>query len=216
MSRRRRPEGELISLDSILNIMTIAVGGLILVAVVTVLGVSDVGVSTGAVALAAPRPSAKRVLFEASEGKLFAVDEDGNATRVRDAVNLRPTEKALTAETVVEILRDNDVGDANHRVQAEPSPHGLAWVYERRESARGDTLADLAAGSGDFAKALEGLPSDAFVYVVVHDDSFEVLRRVRELVSARGVAMGWHPVEGDAPIRLGSAGSLGKRVQPVR
>jgi hypothetical protein len=216
VSRRRKPEGELISLDSMLNIMTIAVGGLILVAVVTVLGVSDVGVSTGAVALAAPRPSAKRVLFEAAGGKLFAVDEDGNATRVRDAVNQRPTDKALTAETVMEILRDDDVGDASHRVLAEPTPGGLAWVYERRETARGDTLADLAAGTGDFAEVLSSLPSDAFVYVVVHDDSFEVLRRVREMVAARGVAMGWHPVEGDAPIRMGSTGSLGKRVQPVR
>ncbi len=35
-------------MDSFLNIMTIAVGGLVLVALVTVLGVGEVGVSTGA------------------------------------------------------------------------------------------------------------------------------------------------------------------------
>ncbi len=51
------------------------------------------------------------------------------------------------------------------------------------------------------------------MYFVVHDDSFELFRRARQIVRSRGIATGWHPVEGHAPLRLTASGSLGRRIQ---
>ena len=64
-----------------------------------------------------------------------------------------------------------------------------------------------------FRQRLADLGHDGFAYFVVHDDSFEVFRKARDLARERGVAVGWHPVEGRAPLRLAVNGSLGKRIQ---
>ena len=78
-------------------------------------------------------------------------------------------------------------------------PNGLAWVYALRSGARGQRATDLERGG--------------FAYFVVHDDSFEVFGKARDILRARGVSVGWHPVEGRSPLRLSAIGSLGKRVQ---
>jgi hypothetical protein len=213
MSRRRRPEGELISLDSFLNICTIAVGALILVAVITVLGAGDVAVSSGPSTMVAPKSGATRVLFEAAGDKLYLVDEEGNGKRVLEAVREAPNMSPPSRDGLVDFLRGTDVGDENHRVTAEPLLQGMSWVYERREGAKGEGATELGRDGSPYGEALAAMSSDSFVYFVVHDDSFEIFRRARALAAARGVAVGWHPVEGNQAIRLAMNGSLGKRVQ---
>ncbi len=213
MSRRRRAEGEILSLDSFLNIVTIAVGGLILVALVTVLGVGDVSVTSGSTALAAPRPSAKRVIFQASGDRLYFLDEEGNGKRVVEAVEKHGGEGARTAESITTLLRDTDVGDETHRVLAEATPQGLAWAYDLRDDARGESTAELGREGSAFEAKLASMGQESFAYFVVHEDGFEVFRRAREMAAARGVAVGWHPVLEGAPVRLSRAGTLGRRVQ---
>jgi hypothetical protein len=211
MSRRRRDEGEILSLDSFLNIVTIAVGGLILVALVTVLGVGDVSVASGATAHAKPRGNATRVLFEAAGGRLYLLDEEGNGKRVVEAMQRSGGEP--TGEALVTLLREVDTGDTRHRVLAELIPGGIAWVYELRDDAPGETMAELGRAGSAFEATLASMDADHFVYFVVHDDSFDVFGRARDLATARGVPVGWHPVEGDVPVRLSRVGALGKRVQ---
>jgi hypothetical protein len=213
MSRRKRPEGELMSLDTFLNICTIAVGGLVLVALVTVLGVGEVSVGSGGVAMAAPAPTATRVLFEAVGGQLYLVDEEGLGKKVREAAANREGGPPTTTAAVMAMLLATDVGDARHRITAEESAHGLAWVYERRDDAPGDDLEGLKRGDSELERALASMDADHFAYFVVHEDSFEVFRVARERAAARGVAIGWHPVVAGTPLRLGTGGSLGRRVQ---
>jgi hypothetical protein len=82
-----------------------------------------------------------------------------------------------------------------------------------RADASGDSKEDLARGDSTFQRKLEGIGKDSFVYFVVHEDSFDMFRRARDVAAAKGIAVGWHPVEGSEPLRLSTSGSLGKRVQ---
>jgi hypothetical protein len=213
MSRRKRDDTPFLSLDAFLDIATNVVGILILVAVVTVLGAGNISVSSGASALNPPKPRSSRVLFELKGNEIYLVDEKGNGERVQDAVRRSLGEDAITGDRVASLLVERDVGDRTYRVQAEPQPEGIAWVYTVRADAHGESMTEIGDESSKFRRTLENLDPGSFVYFVVHDDSFDMFKKVRELASEKGVAIGWHPVEGAEPLKLSSGGSLGKRVQ---
>jgi hypothetical protein len=212
MSRRRRDTETELSLDSFLDIVTNVVGVLILIAVVTVISAGDIALSSGASALTAPKASATRVMFECAGDKLFLVDEAANGERIRDAVHEELGNESVTADRVVAVLAERDIGDVNHRVLAEWDGHNnLTWLYVLRDDARAES--DVESGDSSFVKTLDALAGHGFVYFVVHDDCFETYREARDLARARGVATGWHPVEGREPLRLNAQGSLGRRIQ---
>lgn len=212
MSKRRGSEEVLFSLDAFLDIVTNVVGVLVLVAIVTVLSAGNISVPSGATAMAMPRPSATRLLFECAGGQVFFVDEEGNGQRVLDEVKATG-EHAISADALVALLDQQDVGDATHRVRADRIERGVAWVYALRPGARGEGMTDLDREDSVFRKQLAGLERGGFAYFVVHDDSFDVFGKARDIARARGVSVGWHPVEGQAPVRLSAIGSLGKRIQ---
>ena len=213
MRRGRAAGGAAVSLDSFLDIVTNVVGVLILIAVVTVLSASDFAVASGATALSAPRQSASRIVFECAGDQLFFVDEEGNAERVRELVRREYPDEPISSDVVSVLLAMHDVGDANYRMQAEPHPQGVVWTYHRRSRARGEPIDSLGQISSIFQRKLADLDPGGFVYFVVQDDSFEAFRQARDLARARGIATGWHPVEGEAPLRLSARGSLGRRIQ---
>jgi hypothetical protein len=204
-----------LSLDSFLDIVTNVVGVLILVAVVTVLSAGDITISSGATALRAPpRAVATRILVECARGEVFIVDEEKNAEKVREAVEGWKSEDfEVSGEAVVTRLEYNDIGDKSHRVRAEIVPEGLAWVYELRKRARGDSVEEIESGDSKLAEVIRDAGAGSYVYFVVHEDSFDAFRAARDLARSRGIATGWHPVEKATPLRISSVGSLGKRVQ---
>ena len=216
--RRRRESDAAVSLDSFLDIVTNVVGVLILIAVVTVISAGDIAVSSGASALVTPRASANRVMFHLHDNQVYFFDEKDIADRI-DTAWSRRTEAALPSDDmplparVIEMLDDADVGDDTYRVRAFSGMSGLVWQYDLRRDARGETIEDLDYDHSDFATKLDELGPGDYVYVVVNDDSFELFRKVREVVRARGLALGWHPVEGQGYLRLSNIGSLGKRIQ---
>lgn len=212
MSRARQEDVEM-SLDAFLNVMKIVIGVLILIVLVTVFGGGEVGVPSGVRALAAPKPSATRVLFECKDGAIFPLDEDGNAKRIQEVVATELAAQAVTHDAITQLLFTKDVGDERHRVHAEIAPQGLAWVYVLRSGAKGESTAELSRDGSAYRQALDTMGSNSFAYFVVHDDSFETFRAARELAIARGIAVGWHPLEGDEPVRFSATGSLGTRVQ---
>lgn len=212
MSKRRGSDEILFSLDSFLDIVTNVVGVLVLVAMVTVLSAGNISVPSGATAMTTPKPTAERVLFECAGDEIYVVDEEGNGRRVLDEV-ARTGERKISADSLVALLDDNDVGDATHRVRADVVARGVAWVYALRPGARGERAGDLDRPESAYRKQLGAIERGGFAYFVVHDDGFEVFKKAREIARARGVAVGWHPVEGRGPVRLSAVGSLGKRIQ---
>ena len=212
MSRRVPEAAPALSLDSFLDIVSNVVGVLVLVALVTVLGAGEIAVSGPAVKTASPG-TARRVLFECRGDRLLVVDEEGNGRRVAEVVAGRSLPTPLSADVLAPQQLGQVVGDASHRVEAEVLPGGLAWVYTARDGAPGEGPDALGRPDSRFREVLRGLEPGGFAYFVVHDDGFEVFRRAREVVAAEGIAVGWHPIEGDAPIRLSAVGSLGRRVQ---
>jgi hypothetical protein len=212
MSKRRGNEEVLFSLDAFLDIVTNVVGVLVLVAIVTVLSAGNISVPSGATATTVTRPSATRLLFECAGGQVYFVDEAGNGRRVLEEVKATG-DQAISADKLVALLDEQDVGDTTHRVRADRVDRGVAWVYALRPGARGESVADLEREDSAFRKQIAGLERGGFAYFVVHDDSFEIFGKARELARARGISIGWHPVEGQGPVRLSAVGSLGKRIQ---
>ena len=213
MSKRHRGSDEApFSLDSFLDIVTNVVGVLVLVAMVTVLSAGNISVPSGATAMTAPSPSAERLLFECAGDEVFFVDEEANGQRVLEEVK-RSNEKAISRERLVALLDDKDVGDATHRVHATLIDRGVAWTYALRPEVHGEGKADLDRGATAFERQLARIEHGGFAYFVVHDDSFEIFRKARDLARERGISVGWHPVEGRDPVRLSAIGSLGRRVQ---
>jgi hypothetical protein len=192
--------------------VTNVVGVLVLVAIVSVISAGNISVPSGATAMAAPKPSSARLLFECAGDEIFFVDEEGNGQRVLDEV-ARSTDRNIARDDLIALLESKDVGDATHRVRADALARGIAWVYALRPEAHGERAADLDRAEAAFRKRLAALGHGGFAYFVVHDDSFEVFRKARDIARARGVSVGWHPVEGRAPVRLSAIGSLGKRIQ---
>lgn len=213
MSRRKRDDAPFLSLDAFLDIATNVVGILILVAVVTVLGAGNISVSSGASALNSPKPRANRVLFEIKGNTIYFVDEKGNGERILDEVRRSLSDEEPPGDRVASLLVEKDVGDRTYRVQAEMKPEGMVWVYTLRDDARGESMVDIVSEESKVRRMLATMGSESFAYFVVHDDSFDMFKKVRELASQEGVGIGWHPVEGAEPLRLSSTGSLGKRVQ---
>jgi hypothetical protein len=212
MSRRHGNEEAPFSLDSFLDIVTNVVGVLVLVAMVTVLSAGNISVPSGATAMTAPGPMAARVLFECSGDEIHFVDEEGNGRRVLEELTSTGS-KGTSRVELIALLDGRDVGDATYRVRADSLPNGLAWVYTLREGARGERAADLDRTDSVFQQKLAGIERGGFAYFVVHDDAFEVFHEARDRARARGVQVGWHPVEGNAPLRLSAVGSLGRRIQ---
>lgn len=214
MSKRRREDDGALSLDSFLDIVTNVVGALILIAVVTVIGAGDISVSTGASALVPTVPTAERLVFHCADNQIFFVDEKANAERIRTSLAERFDDATPLPDWIIAHLLETDVGDPSYRVQAETTDvGGVTWVYHRRAGVRGDTEAQFDVGTSDFEAKLDEIVGDTYVYFVVHADSFEIFRRARDLLRERGVPMGWHPVEGYSPLRIGASGDLGKRIQ---
>ncbi|MEZ4294025.1 MAG: hypothetical protein R3B70_03540 [Polyangiaceae bacterium] len=215
MSRRNRAESPTLSLDSFLDIVTNVVGVLILIAVVTVLGAGEISVSAGPSSLSAPRPTAERVLFECIGEEVYFVDEKENVRLVQEAARAALKGNRLTPGALEQFLRDTDVGDATHRVQVSFATDDSTpvWSFRLRPGARGDTLDSLESPTSAFRRKLAELPPGTFVYFVVHDDSFAVFQKARDLARERGAGMGWHPVAGKEPLRLSAIGSLGRRIQ---
>ena len=156
MSKRRGSDEILFSLDAFLDVVTNVVGILVLVAVVSVLSSGNISVPSGATAMAAPRPSSARLLFECAGDELFFVDEEANGQRVLNEVNLAG-KRVISSDFLVALLDDRDVGDATHRVSADPLAQGVAWVYTLRPEARGERAAFLDRAESAFQRQLDGL-----------------------------------------------------------
>jgi hypothetical protein len=116
-------------------------------------------------------------------------------------------------DALIARLEERDVGDETYRVRVDKVEGTVAWIYALRPEAHGESAADLDGADSTFRRRLAGVGGGGFAYFVVHEDSFEIFRKAREIARERGVAMGWHPVEGQAPLRLAANGSLGKRIQ---
>jgi hypothetical protein len=214
MSKRHGGDEAPFSLDSFLDIVTNVVGVLVLVAMVTVLSAGNISVPSGATAMTATRPAASRLLFECSGDQVFFVDEDATGQQVlEEAKRAKDKDHRITREELITLLEDNDIGDATHRVRADRVAGGVAWVYALRPDAHGERAADLDRPDSAIRKRLAGIEHGGFAYFVVHDDGFEIFRKVRDLARDKGVSVGWHPVEAREPLRLSAVGSLGKRIQ---
>jgi hypothetical protein len=212
MRRRRAPGEILFSLDSFLDIVTNVVGVLVLVAIVTVLSSGNISVPFAGTAMQTPGPSAERALFECVGGEIYFVDEEANGRRVLDEVTASGM-AAGAPEDIMTLLDEHDVGDETFRVRATRVEGAVAWVYALRPEARGEDVAALGAKESSYQRRLAALPRPGFAYFVVHDDSFDVFKKARDLARARGLSVGWHPVAGRDPLRIAANGSLGRRVQ---
>lgn len=196
--------------DSFLDVMTNALGVMVLVAVATVLQAGDMEIYLGTPVVHDPPYGAKRVLYECQNQHVVRLDEDAIDRVLDGEFQLGfPGRKPALGEAN-KYLEDNDVGTEHHRIRVVRRGKEI----RQREGPQGDSIVEVMKKDSAFRKSLEGLnPERRFVFFVVHSDSFDVFQIARRIARKRGLEVGWEPHETGAPIKFGQRGRRGDKVQ---
>lgn len=80
---------------------------------------------------------------------------------------------------------------------------------EPLKEARGEAGEALKAAGSRFRESLRRLdPGKNHIFFLVRHDSFEVFHTARRVAMEMGFKVGWHPLEADKPISVGSGGDI--------
>jgi hypothetical protein len=170
----------------------------------------------------------EELLFECSGGRVTFIDISallGEATRgteekgklLRSAWQVQDvTPPAGSFRLHYVIARDRELLDSLGGDAAPSSVGGFRyglseWQLEPVTMTRGETLqAALAAGS-EFRRIIDGIdPEQTAVTFWVYPDSFEVFRRLRDVLYERNVVVAGRPLPDGVPIASSRRGSLSR------
>jgi len=215
VSRRRRQRGGGASLDSFLDIVTNVVGGLILIAVVTVLGAGDIKVNLGTPVLHAAPKEAERVVLECRGGRVAKLPVKAAMDRIEQALAVTRGEQ-IDVRDFDYLLGSRDFGDALFRVKVRLNPEAgtVFMAYEPRAEEQGEDVATLRRDGSEYRQLLKRLdPRAHYLFFIVREDGFDVFREARALARARGFAVGWHPRPRQEPLLFSEHGRVGTDIQ---
>jgi hypothetical protein len=212
VSSRARPDA-LIALDSFLDVMTNAVGIMILVAIVVVVHSGTLSVTLGTPVLRDPAAGAERRVVHCAANRVAFLDEAQLRRRAWDALERECEARGgplASAEEVEQVFAQRDVGTATHRVHYIDS---ATSVFAPRKGA-GEKSSELRAPDSRFRARLAALdPAKDWLFFVVETDSFGAFRVARRLARDRGFDVGWYPHASGEPIAVSAAGSIGEHAQ---
>ncbi len=222
MSRRRRRDDSVLSLDSFVDIVTNVLGLLILIAALVIVSNRDIKVALGTPLMAKAPDDLERVIFECRENRVVPVEEGFRNARVERVVaEWHDDGSAAADEQCVAAFREMNRSRASndyHRFewQAEVVPTffgkrlSLTTVLHPVDEPVGTIVTDLRDDASDFQEHLEDYdPEKHWVFIIARENSFECLRAVRKILHERGFQVGWTPQANDEPLRFSSGGGLG-------
>jgi len=196
--------------DSFLDVMTNALGVMVLVAVATVLQAGGAKVYLGTPVVHDPPHGAKRVLYECRDQHVVRVDEDMLDRILENELLLGFPDGRSSLGESNRYLEENDVGTEHHRIRL---VRGGKEVRQR-DGPQGESIAEVMKPGSSFRKSVQSLdPRRRFAFFVVHSDSFDAFQVARRIARKRGLEVGWEPHETGAPIKFGQRGRRGDRVQ---
>ena len=208
MRRRRSLLG--LSQDSFLDIMTNALGVMVLVAVAVVLQSGSMAINLGTPVVQDPPRGAARVLYECRDQHVVRLD-DVELDQILDGeLKMAFPGEQPTAYEANQHLAAEDVGTKHHSIRV----IRRGTEIRLREGPQGESIVDLLKDESEFRKSLKRLnPKKKFAFFIVHGDSFDAFQVARRIARKRGLEVGWEPHETGAPIQFGRRGRRGDKVQ---
>jgi hypothetical protein len=206
MPKIRRGDPELL-LVSFCDIVTITTAAMFLAMIIVIDQSSRVPTVRPMPMLRSTTNSA--VYFECRAGHVFPIFRDKLAEAFKSegrkvaAANLRQAGGDIQA--VGEIMK-LDIGDEYYRLDSHYLMLGIMALVPR-EGVLGTSVEELLESpSNDFRKIVNAMDKDAqYCAFLVRDDSFEVFRRARELVSTKNFTAGWELLDHGEPITFSGA-----------
>ncbi|MDQ6707721.1 MAG: hypothetical protein M3Z85_17305 [Acidobacteriota bacterium] len=113
----------------------------------------------------------------------------------REVASLPKASPATKLPMLVELFHNHAIPvDKKHFKFAKQKSTTLAT----RES-DGETSEEIKNPDSDFSKYLAGIkPAKQYLACLLNDDSFDIFREIREIARAKGVAVGWEPIDTSA------------------
>ncbi len=212
-----------LDLDSFLDIVTNAIGFLMLVALLAAISSQNMSVLLATPVLRPPPPGTTRVLFECRGNRILRIDQDTIHRNIREAVRRHPRAPGAKPgiTEIPAVFQQADIGDAFYRVRAEMEREGtaakeaeLVLIYERRSAEHGEVIESLRQPSSTYRALIRSLDANKhFAYFIVRQDSFEVFREARTIAREHGLAIGWAPQPLAEELRFSETGAFGRDVQ---
>jgi hypothetical protein len=213
---KRQEDDWAVGLDSLLDVVTNAIGFLVLVALLTALDSQNMSILLGTPLVREPPSGTQRVLFECRHSRIVQIDEAAIHQNIRQHLGRympRPGTPPDLAQ-IQAILQRADAGNRFYRVHADIRDQELAFVYEPRADDQGETLEAIRQPSSQYATAIRTAdPKKHFAYFIVRQDSFELYREARQIARDHGLAVGWAPHADGEELRFSEKGAFGDDVQ---
>lgn len=202
---RRGATGE--NLDSFLDIMTNTVGVLVFVLLFVTLAAADATVLVRTPLHQATSRTAR--LFEVRGDSLYLVDTRAASGSFQDFLERLPAVNWYTVDYVENRINNFTTATPNYRVDFVGSmrygSYGLR--YRLSKTAKGDASRTLRDSASHYLTVLSTLdPKEHYVAFLVRPDGFNAFREARKLAWARGLKVGWEPVEATDELIFGSGG----------
>lgn len=204
--RQARRTGTAGNLDSFLDIMTNTVGVLVFVLLFVTLAAAD-----ATVLVRTPlhqQTSLAARMFEVRGDTVYFVDTEAGTAAFLRLVRQLPTANWYNVDIVQRRINNFSANTSNYRVDFTGSfLYSWGLRYRLRSDVSGDVIPDLRDSTSQYRSILAALDADEhYVAFLVRPDGFEAFREARKLAWARGLKVGWEPMEAGRELTFGSGG----------
>jgi hypothetical protein len=202
LGKRRRRSSDA-SNDSFLDVMSNAVGVMILVAIVVTINTRDISFVLGTPVLR-KNHRLENVNFECVDKHVLHLSRDLYIEAmevIKEEFERR--REPLTRDEVESLLSRRTVSDSNYVMRF---PGGLH--YERRGPDSGERASEIIKNDSEFRRVLAGLdPREHYLLFFVREDSFGTFRTARRIARKKGFAVGWSPEPKERKMVFGPNGT---------
>lgn len=216
MGRRRLGSRgqDLLRIDSLMDILTCSVGVMLVMVILAVMEARGVVVEIRTPISIDPPEGSKQKIFLCKDDRVMfcnyeTVDKQFTshlaAFRLTSSLLGRPTKGSDYLERALAYISRMDIHDEYFRYEWGSStllgnPVGFYQKIKLREGVQGETIRSVEEPSMRFLQIIGGFDREQhWVLFLVDSDSIEVFRMAREICTARGLLVGWHPKEFEFP-----------------
>jgi hypothetical protein len=202
----RTKKGEILQLDSFLDIITNTIGILVVICCMAAINVNDITyiVRTPFVHKTAKAP----IFFECRDNRIVPIDKEG----LHDIIDQRIQElykknDRLTGTNILALLEDKDIGNEYYNVNLPKLFLENIFVLIPKGDKIGEDKRQIKKADSVFFKNIKTLdPEKYFVFFLVRPDSFEVYRDARKIIWDQNLEIGWEPLTSGKFVSFGTRG----------
>ncbi len=206
MARRRKREEIEMELDSFLDILTNAIGIIIVITVMAILNSSQM---TYIFRTPFARKTEKKPLFfECRNERVLFINKNKMHEKLEE-YRFKIEEQQLTDIEIKEKIQSKyyTIEDDHYYADLNKFVFNDLEVFLPKEGKHGETVGQLSAELSEFKSLAQNIdPDKNFVFFLVRPDSYDVFRKARKILWKLDIQAGWEPLVPGRQIMFGSKG----------